>query len=304
MEKGAHIGAPLQSMRSLVLDSPAKLNLALRILSKRRDGYHELVTLFHRISLRDTLRLQKRKEGIHLICNHPRVPKGRQNLMVRAFDLLKKKYPFEGGVAVRLTKRIPIGGGLGGGSSNAAHFLIGMNRLFKLRLSRKQLMGLGAELGSDVPFFVSGASHAIGRGRGESIQLLRLPRRLWFLLFQSPRGLSTREVYSSFRPPPRLPSLTRLLREIKMTSASFEKGNLEQATRLLVNDLTGSAERIRPSLKKTRERLSGLHLGICRMSGSGPTLYLTFSSQRAALRALRAIRKERSLPSVILVHSK
>lgn len=291
-------------MRSLTVPSSAKLNLALRILSKRRDGYHELITLFHRISLQDTLRLQKRKEGIHLVCTHPRVPKGKKNLMVRAFDLLKKKYPFEGGVTVRLTKRIPIGGGLGGGSSNAAHLLVGLNRLFKLRISRKRLMDLGAELGSDVPFFVSGASHAIGRGRGEDIQPLRFRRRLWFLLFRSPRGLSTRKVYSLFRVPRRLPSLTGVLREIKMGSASFENRNPEQATRYLTNDLTGSAEQVRPSLKKTRERLSGLHLGICQMSGSGPTLYLTFLSRRAALKAVRVIRKARSFPSVILVHSK
>ena len=287
----------------VVIDSPAKLNLALRVLGKRRDGYHELVTLFHRISLKDTLRLQKESDGIRLICSHPQVP-DKKNLIVQAFRLLKKKHPFSGGVTVHLTKRIPVGGGLGGGSSNAAHFLIAMNRLFELGLSQRELMNLGGKLGSDVPFFISGARHAMGRGRGERIEPIPFRRRLWFLLLPSLRGLSTQKVYQALEPRKPLGSLTGVSRDVRIASAFLEKGDLRQAVQFLQNDLTKSAEQIRPSLKKTRESLSDLHLGTCQMSGSGPTLFFIFLSRREALQAFRKLPSRRSFfKSGILCHS-
>lgn len=288
--------------RSLTLASPAKLNLVLRVVGKRPDGYHELVTLFHRISLSDTLQLHKRNSGIRLLSSHPRVPK-KTNLIVRAFHLLKARHPFSGGVTVRLRKRIPVAGGLGGGSSNAATFLIGMNRLFDLGLTVKELVRVGEALGADVPFFMSEARHAIGRGRGDEIQPLPFKKRLWFVLIPGTKGLSTRDVYSGLRNSKRRVSLTRVNHGVRMASAFLEKGSLSRADRLLGNDLQGSAERIRPSLRKRRERLSGLHLGTCQMSGSGPTLFILFSSEEKALRALRQIRRLSGVPAAVLCHS-
>ncbi len=282
------------------VDSPAKLNLVLRVLRKRKDGYHELCTLFHRISLHDTLSLKKGTEGIRLFCSHPRVPK-KNNLIVRAFHLLKANRPFPGGVTVRLTKRIPIGGGLGGGSGNAAAFLVAMNRLFHLGLSKKKLMKLGEKLGSDVPFFISGARHAMGEGRGEKIKPLPFKKRLWFVLLTHPRGLSTRRVYQGFRPSERPVSLTALRRDVRIGSVLLEKRKPERASEFLVNDLLPSAERLRPSLKKIRESLSELHLGICYMSGSGPTQFLIFSSRQKALQAIRRLRNFGK--QILLCHS-
>ena len=286
----------------MLIESPAKLNLALLVLGERRDGYHELLTLFHRVSLKDTLRLEKRDEGIRLSGAPLGVPK-KKNLIVRAFHLLKRTYPFGGGVSVHLTKKIPVGGGLGGGSSNAAAFLVGMNRLFRLGLSKKELTGLGSKLGADVPFFISGGRHAIGRGRGDRIEPLTFKRRLWFLLLLRRGGLSTKKVYSSFRLPRPAPFLTGVTHDVKMASAFLERGKLSEAARFLVNDLTASAEEISPSLKETRERISALHLGICQMSGSGPTLFLIFPSRREALQALRRLRRHRRGQAVVLCHS-
>lgn len=289
-------------MRSLSIESPAKLNLILRVVGKRRDGYHLLYTLFHRICLRDTLRLHKRAEGIRLVCAHPKVPKSK-NLIVRTFHLLKERYPFSGGVTVHLTKRIPVGGGLGGGSSNAAHFLIGMNRLYRLGLGSKDLLKLGRRLGADVAFFLSGARHAVGRGIGDKIKPVSFRRRLWFLLIPDSRGLSTRKVYQNYRRPERWASLTKVSREVRIGSSYLERGDLERAAPFLVNDLTESAERLRPSLKKTREILSELHLGICRMSGSGPTFFLIFKSQPRAQKALRQLRRLGFSGGTMLCHS-
>jgi len=285
----------------LVLSSPAKLNLALRIISKRKDGFHELVTLFHRISLKDTLVLEKQTEGIRFFCSHLRVPK-KNNLIVRAFHLLKSQHPFKGGVKVRLTKRIPVGGGLGGGSSNAAAFLVGINRLYRLGLSRDELMELGGSLGSDVPFLISGVSHGMGLGRGERIRRLPFGKKLGFILFPSSRGLATREVYSGYRLSRSL-ALTRVKRDVKMASAFLEKGKLEEASRFLTNDLTKSAEHIRPSLKETRETLSGLQLGTCQMSGSGPTLFILFSTPQKARQALNRFRRHPQFKKALVCQS-
>ncbi len=285
----------------MVLRSRAKLNLALRVGAKRKDGYHELVTLFHRISLQDTVTLRKRSEGIRLICSHPRVPQ-KNNLIVRAFHLLKATHPFKGGVTVRLTKRIPVGGGLGGGSSNAATFLIGMNRLYRLGLRRSELMKLGGKLGADIPFFISGERHALGLGRGDQIRPLPFKSRLGFLLFPSDRGLSTREVYSRFRPE-RPWALTRVKLGCKIASAFLEKGKPETALEFLQNDLAPSAQKIRPSLKKTRESLSGLQLGTCQVSGSGPTLFIVFPAHREAQKALLRFRRHPLFRNTLLCHS-
>lgn len=286
-------------MRSLVIDSPAKINLALRVVGKRKDGFHELVTLFHRISLKDELVLRKKETGIRLVCSHPRVPiEG--NLTIKAFHLLKKHHPFKGGVSVTLQKKIPVGGGLGGGSSNAAAFLLGVNRLFRLGLSRQKLMEIGAELGADVPFFISKARHAIGLGRGDRISSLPFKRRLWFLLFPSGRGLSTRKVFGAFRAGRRL---TEANHDVRMGSAFLEQGDLNRAGAFLKNDLQEVAERIRPSLKKTKKTLSALHLGICQMSGSGPTLFITLTSSHKAKQAFNELRRKQPQQKVILCHS-
>ncbi|MFA5160593.1 MAG: 4-(cytidine 5'-diphospho)-2-C-methyl-D-erythritol kinase, partial [Candidatus Omnitrophota bacterium] len=133
-------------MKKIILKSPAKLNLHLRILGKRSDGYHELLTLFHRISLADTIIIRKNSGSFKLTTNIPSLETGEGNLITKAYRALQKKFPKLGGVSVRLTKRIPLGAGLGGGSSNAAFFLLGMKKLFGLKISSKELFAMGKKL--------------------------------------------------------------------------------------------------------------------------------------------------------------
>lgn len=287
--------------RFLTIRSPAKLNLSLRVLGQRRDGFHELFTLFHRISLEDTLRLEKKEKGIQVLCRPPLIPQ-KDNLIVRAFHRLRSYRPFKGGVRVYLEKQIPVGGGLGGGSSNAAAFLLAANRFFHLGLNHAQLMKIGASLGSDIPFFISDVLHAMGRGRGERITPLPFQRRLWFLLFPSAKGLSTRKVYRNLRPRGPHPSLTRLRHDAKIASACLAKGRVDEASRFLINDLMESTEGMRPSLKKTREKLSALGFGTCQMSGSGPTQFMIFPTPSRAQHALREFRRH-GFRKVILCHS-
>ena len=289
-------------MQSLTIESPAKLNLFLRVIKKRKDGFHELYTLFHRISLRDAVHLKKKAKGIEIFCSHPQVPK-RNNLIVRAFNLLKSKHPFQGGVDVRLIKRIPVGGGLGGGSSNAAIFLLGMNRLFRLGLRRSELAEIGKELGSDVPFFLYETRHAIGTGRGESIHPIPFRKKLWFILIPSPRGLSTGKVYGNLKLPKQAVSLTSIKRGANMATAFLKRGRPELAGQFLVNDLTKSALKIRPALGEMLKVMNRLHLGIFQMSGSGPTLFSVFNSKLPALRASKKLRRVKFANTAILCHS-
>jgi 4-diphosphocytidyl-2C-methyl-D-erythritol kinase len=142
-------------MRSISVDSPAKLNLHLNVLGRRPDGYHELLTLFHRISLKDRITIKKTIKPIFsLKTNHPELRRPHENLIYKAYQVLGRIRSWPGGIQVKLDKKIPLAAGLGGGSSNAAHFLLAMNRLFGLKLPQKTLVQLGAKLGADVPFFL------------------------------------------------------------------------------------------------------------------------------------------------------
>ena len=149
-------------MKTLTIDAPAKLNLFLKVLRKRPDHYHDIFSLFHKIDLSDKLTFRSNNSSeCRIISKIPKFPKGSKNLIVKAFRLLKEKTHFEGGISVRITKNIPIAGGLGGGSSDGAATLIAVNQLFKLKLSLKQLQKLSLSLGADLPFFLNPAGSAL-----------------------------------------------------------------------------------------------------------------------------------------------
>ena len=163
---------------TLHLESPAKVNLRLEILKRREDGYHELRTLLQKISLHDTLHFSLKKEkGVSINTDHPKLPIGKDNLVYKAAQSMLKVSDYKGGVCIEIEKRIPLGAGLGGGSSNAATTLKAMNQLLKSNLSKKELMEMGLEIGADVPFFfLEGA--AIGLGIGERLKKIKLPRSI------------------------------------------------------------------------------------------------------------------------------
>src|SRR4030042_5188845 len=161
--------------KTLQLESPAKVNLMLRVLRRRKDGYHDIKTIFQKISLHDTLWFTlKRAGGVSISTNVLTLPTGEGNLVHRAALLVLKRSDYKGGIAVRIRKKIPIAAGLGGGSSNAATTLKALNQLLRLDLPRKELMSMGLKLGADVPFFLMKGS-ALGSGIGERLQEIQLP---------------------------------------------------------------------------------------------------------------------------------
>jgi 4-diphosphocytidyl-2-C-methyl-D-erythritol kinase len=172
------------------LPAPGKLNLFLHVLGRRADGYHELQTVFRLIERADRIRIAVRADGELRFTG----PFGDDNLCLRAARLLKQQTSVRSGADISLEKVLPVGGGLGGGSSDAATVLFALNRLWKLRLEREHLMTLGAQLGADVPFFIYGRN-ALGEGIGERLTALSLPSASYLVL--TPQvAVSTKEIYS------------------------------------------------------------------------------------------------------------
>ena len=270
-------------MQKIVLKSPAKLNLHLRILRKRPDGYHELLTLFHRISLADTITIRKNSRGFKLTTNMSSLETGEGNLITRAYRALQKEFPGLGGVSVRLIKRIPLGGGLGGGSSNAACFLLGMKRLFGLRITEKRLFSIGKSLGADVPFFLSETRQALAWGIGDKLQEVPSGTVLWFLLLLSDQGTNTKKVYQKLSWRGRPLSLTKERGIAKILRSFLERKRLREASEFAQNDLEKPAFCLMPSIPKAVTGLKGLGVPFVLMSGSGATVFAAFASRKEAL---------------------
>ena len=276
-------------MNAITVKSPAKLNLHLRILRKRPDGYHELLTLFHRISLADTIRIRKSNKRFSLTTNVPSLETGEGNLITRAYRLLQKKFPKLGGVSVRLVKHIPLGAGLGGGSSNAAFFLLGMKKIYGLKISQRELFAMGKKLGADVPFFLSGISQAEAWGIGEKMKKVPFRRRLWFLLLVSDQGLNTKKVYQNLAWSGQSLSLTKERRIVKILCSFLEENKMREASELARNDLGSPAFRLMPSIPKAIAVLKELGIPWVLMSGSGPTVFTVFSNRTEAVKMAKKL---------------
>ncbi|MGH7197954.1 MAG: 4-(cytidine 5'-diphospho)-2-C-methyl-D-erythritol kinase [Candidatus Omnitrophota bacterium] len=272
----------------LTLKSPAKVNLFLHVRFKRKDGYHEIHTLFERLSLADELVFTRARSGIRLETHAKGLPRGPQNLVYKAAKLLKDKFHVPEGVRIRLRKRIPVGAGLGGGSSNAAATLLGLNQLWRLGLSRKTLLGMAAGLGSDVPFFILETPFAVGSGRGEILKKMGAPSlKIWHCVVKPPLSISTKEAYLNLR----ASRLTPKKANAKMLLRSFQEGNASRFSQLLQNSLeTALNKRVTTILEIKKKLLSQGALGSL-MSGSGSAVFGIFKSRRKARKAARFLRK-------------
>ena len=247
------------SKNILVLRSPAKLNLFLHIVGRRSDGYHLLQSVFQLIDWCDTITLKIIPENtIRRINAIAGVPPDK-DLVVRAATLLKEFCKFEGGVEIDLKKEIPIGAGLGGGSSDAATTLIGLNALWNLQLDKKILANLGLQLGADVPFFIYG-QNAFVEGIGEKIQEIELEKRDFLVIFPK-QGIATASIFQD-------PELTRDHAQITID------GFLASPWSDLSNDCQAVAMRICPEVKQALDWISQAAPGSePRMSGSGSSVF-------------------------------
>lgn len=187
-------------MSELQIDAYAKINLTLEVVRRLPDGYHELRTVFQQIELCDQLMLVDDSSiAVQLTCDHATLDAGPQNLVYRAAELMRQHCRRPRGVRIDLCKRIPIGGGLAGGSSDAAAALIGLNRLWQLGLSRSELMAIGLKLGMDVPFCIMGGT-ALGKGKGEDLRALADLPPIDIVVGHPGLSSSTAEAYAGLRP--------------------------------------------------------------------------------------------------------
>jgi len=266
----------MMMVKALRFKSPAKVNLRLEVLRRRDDGYHELRTILQKISLSDIVSVSLKKEkGISISTDHPRLPIGRGNLVYRAAQMILKKSEYKGGLHIDIRKEIPLGAGLGGGSSNAAATLKGLDKLLEIGLPTKELMKMGLGIGADVPFFfLDGA--AIAAGVGERLKKMELPD-LSYVLINPNFEVSTRWAYQNF-------VLTK--RHFHFNLQGFVK-TPEGISRLLWNDLEGVVSHKYPQIEGMKKMLLSAGALGALMTGSGPTVFGLFSGKREAEKAFK-----------------
>jgi 4-diphosphocytidyl-2-C-methyl-D-erythritol kinase len=187
--------------------APAKINLSLKILGRREDGFHEIKTLISPISLADKIDIERQSRWIDFSCDDPTLPGGDENLVVRAAKAFFEKTKISSGVGFKLHKKIPHGAGLGGGSSDAAATLRALNQLFETELPREELAKLGSTIGSDVPFFLF-ESAAVCKGRGEIVNPTKLNKKFSILLLKPAFGVSSAWAYSRWQGSKELPGIS------------------------------------------------------------------------------------------------
>src|SRR5271166_1040650 len=260
---------------ALRLPAPAKLNLFLHVTGRRDDHYHLIETLLVPIDRGDRVTLSLRDDSQVVRVRGPAGVAAADDLSVRAARLLQRTCGVPRGVDIDVDKRIPLGGGLGGGSSDAATTLLGLNRMWELRLPRRRLMDLALELGADVPFFIFGVP-AIARGIGELLEAVSLPPT-WFVVITPPLQVATADVFAAAE-------LTRNSRSTKISvfSEGYGRNDLQVVAASRFPEIAASLDAL------AREAADAASIA---MSGSGACVFAAFSAERAALQALARVER-------------
>lgn len=257
----------VEAVNSLDAKAPAKINLCLKILGKRPDGFHDIFSIMQAVDLFDEISFERTENsGITIDCDDPEVPQGDDNLIARAYHHMKDRYSLIDGLRVRLRKRIPIGSGLGGGSSDCATTIKVINTLFTLSLSQSEMSKIGALLGSDVPFFFSSGS-AMVQGRGELVHNIEIKRDFFVVIVVPNVHISTHHIYSKLR----LDLTNKNIRgrfHVNQDSLGYS-----ELTGLLGNDLEEVVVRDCPEVRRVRDDLAACGLENVSMSGSGSAVF-------------------------------
>jgi 4-diphosphocytidyl-2-C-methyl-D-erythritol kinase len=270
--------------------APAKVNLYLEVLSKREDNYHNIQTIFQSISLYDTLIFSKRDdEEINIDCNLD-IP-FKENLIYRACQILREYSGYSRGIDIVLRKRIPLSSGLGGGSSDAATTLLGLNRIWNLKLRREELFRLGEKLGADVPYFILKGT-VFAEGIGSKLTLLNPLSKTWLVLICPKLEISTKWVYENTKI-----KLTKKRLNIKIYLKSYKQNFIS----LLKNSLEEVVIRRHPFLEEIKRKLLEQGAVGSLMSGSGPTIFGIVPDKEIGLKICRYF-KERE-ERVYLAHT-
>ncbi|MBQ7455366.1 MAG: 4-(cytidine 5'-diphospho)-2-C-methyl-D-erythritol kinase [Clostridia bacterium] len=269
----------------MLLKAYAKINWSLDTVGTRADGYHLLDMVMQTVDLHDDVELTPAAELSLSAGGRTRVPESSDNLALRAALALRERAGVQHGAAIRLHKRIPVGAGMGGGSSDAAAVLRGLNELWKLHYPEEELERVGLSLGADVPFCLRGGL-CRAEGVGEVLTPLRPARAMHLVVIQPCRGLSTREVFTALGEgePPRRPDTAGVIR-------ALEAGQLAPLADAMYNTLQPVSERFRPPIREAVARLREHGARAAQMTGSGSAVFGVFGSAEAARTAWESLRR-------------
>lgn len=282
--------------------APAKVNLFLAVLGRRPDGYHDLVSVMQKLELYDRVHLRRSGPGISLHCSLPTIPADSRNLAWQAARHFFEQTGVKDDVCITLQKEIPVAAGLGGGSSDAAAVLLGLNRLCATGLTEEVLQAMAARLGADVPFFVAAMTTALARGTGTELSSIEAPRGYWLVLVNPGFAVSTRWVYdnlllTSAGNPYTLPGYSNLPGyAASLLDRAFGHDNGDPG---LFNDLEAVTIGAHPLIRTIKEQLLRDGAFAALMSGSGPTVFGLFRQFEVAENSCKAFRE--IYPDVFLV---
>ena len=279
------------------IKTPAKINLILRVLGKREDGYHNVETILQMIGIYDSMDFEPAPSGIEFHCNEPKIPKDEKNLVLKAARILKRYYPEKtrSGVKIHLKKNIPSGAGLAGGSGNAAGALLALNRFWDLQIKRDKLVSLATHLGSDVPFFLISPC-AFGTGRGEKLISLKPFQKFSIVVVYPKISIETARVYGKLNL-----KLTKKENNISILRNFLSISDASQLGSFLRNDLEPVVFKNYPEVLDVKNRLRGSGAEGVLMTGSGSAVFGIFSDLERAKQVYAILEQE--LISVFLAQS-
>ncbi len=284
-------------MNEIELKSLAKINLGLDVLGRRENGYHAVRMVMQSMYLHDEVKIEKkRREGIEIVSNLRFLPIGEGNIAYKAAHMLIEEFSLEGGVRITLNKHIPVAAGLAGGSSNAAAVLFGMNRLFRLGLSKEELMERGVKLGADVPYCIMRGT-VLAEGIGEELKELPPMPKCTVLIAKPPISVSTKVVYEALdaKEISEHPDIDGVIE-------GLEEGSLKKVASAMGNVLEDVTIPMHPVIEEIKQEMKECGALNAMMSGSGPTVFGLFENRTAAREAQRRIR-EKSLAGQVYVTS-
>lgn len=277
-------------VKELHLNAYAKVNLTLDVGAERSDGFHDVESVMHTIALHDSITLREAGNGVELsVLDGADVPADHRNLVARTAQMLREMFNVQRSVQIELTKRIPVGAGLGGGSSDAAVTLLGLVQLWKLRLEGPQVRSLAAKLGADVPFFLEGGG-AVARGKGEKVTFLSPLPTTWVVLASPRAQVLTTWAYKQLQPAaitsrPDTPAMI----------AAVRREDVREVGRLLHNVFEPVITAVHPLISELRARILNGEAYGASMSGTGPTVFGLMANEAAARKVADDLR---TLPEV------
>ncbi|MGT2933434.1 4-(cytidine 5'-diphospho)-2-C-methyl-D-erythritol kinase [Streptococcus catagoni] len=271
-------------MVSIIERAPAKLNLGLDILGKRVDGYHDLSMVMISVDLCDYVTVTDRKENEIIVeSDNPRMPNNQKNDVFKAARLLKDQYHIQSGVSIYLSKKIPVCAGMGGGSSDAAATIRALNKLWGLELTKEEMVKVGMQIGSDVPYCLHGG-YAKVKGKGELVTPIKANLSSWVVLVKPDFGISTRTVFPDID----CDQISRV--DIAKIVSSLEKNDYEGLKASIGNSLEDISIARKPFIQKIKDKMMTSGADLALMTGSGPTVFALCRNERQANRVVNSLK--------------